>query len=311
MVAPNASTPSTAMRHFGSQNRRTVMLVIELAVLLAFVMLPWCVTDTLGDRVTDLMIFAIMRPGPQCRGRLHRTAPPRHRSVLWHRSQHRGHPDDQQLSISNRVYKFSCYRDRRRGAGRPCARLADASGARRLPGSGDAGIWRSCQTDAPQSGGDHQRLAALNPIPRPVAPVSLVDWWRSTHADLGRNEAMRVLNYLVFYYLALVLVVAVVLLLRNLERSRLGRAWVAIREDELAANCMAIDVPRVKLLAFALALRWPAWPGRWPPRKSPAPRASRALASRFPSPCSVASSSVDWEASAECFWECSCYRATI
>ena len=63
MSAPNASNPSTAMRHFASQNRRTVMLVIELAVLLAFVMLPWCATDTLGDRITDLMIFAIMALG--------------------------------------------------------------------------------------------------------------------------------------------------------------------------------------------------------------------------------------------------------
>jgi branched-chain amino acid transport system permease protein len=40
--------------------------------------------------------------------------------------------------------------------------------------------------------------------------------------------------------------------LRNLEGSRLGRAWVAIREDELAATCMGINAARVKLSAFAL-----------------------------------------------------------
>ena len=43
-----------------------------------------------------------------------------------------------------------------------------------------------------------------------------------------------------------------IVLLRNLERSRLGRAWVAIREDELAATCMGINAARVKLSAFAL-----------------------------------------------------------
>jgi branched-chain amino acid transport system permease protein len=44
----------------------------------------------------------------------------------------------------------------------------------------------------------------------------------------------------------------VIVLLRNLERSRLGRAWIAIREDELAATCVGINAARAKLSAFAL-----------------------------------------------------------
>ena len=60
------------------------------------------------------------------------------------------------------------------------------------------------------------------------------------------------LDYRLFYYLTLGLLVAVIVLLQNLERSRLGRAWVAIREDELAATCMGINAARVKLSAFAL-----------------------------------------------------------
>jgi branched-chain amino acid transport system permease protein len=44
----------------------------------------------------------------------------------------------------------------------------------------------------------------------------------------------------------------VYLLLRNVERSRLGRAWVALREDELAANCMGLNPGKLKLAAFAL-----------------------------------------------------------
>lgn len=55
-----------------------------------------------------------------------------------------------------------------------------------------------------------------------------------------------------FYYLTLTLLIGVSLMLRNLERSRLGRAWVAVREDELAANCMGLHPARLKLAAFAL-----------------------------------------------------------
>ncbi len=59
-------------------------------------------------------------------------------------------------------------------------------------------------------------------------------------------------DYRLYYFLALAMLVATVLLLRNLENSRLGRAWVALREDELAASCMAINTTRIKLAAFAL-----------------------------------------------------------
>jgi branched-chain amino acid transport system permease protein len=55
-----------------------------------------------------------------------------------------------------------------------------------------------------------------------------------------------------YYFLALAILGVVVALLYNLENSRLGRAWMAIREDELAATCMGINAPRVKLSAFAL-----------------------------------------------------------
>ncbi|MCW2818148.1 MAG: branched-chain amino acid transporter permease [Marmoricola sp.] len=55
-----------------------------------------------------------------------------------------------------------------------------------------------------------------------------------------------------FWYLLLVLVVIVVLLFRRLENSRLGRAWAAVREDEVAAQATGINTTRVKLLAFAI-----------------------------------------------------------
>jgi ABC-type branched-subunit amino acid transport system permease subunit len=59
-------------------------------------------------------------------------------------------------------------------------------------------------------------------------------------------------NNLQYWYLLLVLIVVVVLLFRRLEASRLGRAWAAIREDEIAAQATGINTTRVKLLAFAI-----------------------------------------------------------
>jgi branched-chain amino acid transport system permease protein len=54
-----------------------------------------------------------------------------------------------------------------------------------------------------------------------------------------------------YYYLFLVLCIFVIFFVR-LQDSRLGRAWVAIREDEIAAKAMGINTRNVKLLAFAM-----------------------------------------------------------
>src|SRR5438552_6907529 len=54
-----------------------------------------------------------------------------------------------------------------------------------------------------------------------------------------------------FYFLALLIVVVVILVNRRLEDSHIGRAWEAIREDQLAAQAMGVPLVRAKLLAFA------------------------------------------------------------
>jgi branched-chain amino acid transport system permease protein len=54
-----------------------------------------------------------------------------------------------------------------------------------------------------------------------------------------------------FYFLVLLIVVVVILVNRRLEDSHIGRAWEAIREDELAAQAMGVPLVRTKLLAFA------------------------------------------------------------
>ncbi len=67
--------------------------------------------------------------------------------------------------------------------------------------------------------------------------------------DLGFVTLPRVTLY---YYLFLALVVGSVLVCHRLERSRIGRAWMAIREDEVAAKAMGIDTRNMKLLAFGM-----------------------------------------------------------
>ncbi|MFC9623594.1 branched-chain amino acid ABC transporter permease [Streptomyces sp. NPDC056930] len=68
------------------------------------------------------------------------------------------------------------------------------------------------------------------------------------HDILGFNLG-RSANY---YLLMLVFTAVVVLVFRRSGESRIGRAWVAIREDETAATAMGINAFRLKLLAFAL-----------------------------------------------------------
>lgn len=55
-----------------------------------------------------------------------------------------------------------------------------------------------------------------------------------------------------YYYLFLLLCIATIVFSYRLQHSRLGRAWIAIREDEVAAKAMGIHVRNMKLLAFAM-----------------------------------------------------------
>jgi len=58
------------------------------------------------------------------------------------------------------------------------------------------------------------------------------------------------------YYLALALVVLAAFVSRRLQHSRVGRAWVALREDEIACAAMGVDVARTKLLAYSCGAFW-------------------------------------------------------
>ncbi len=69
-----------------------------------------------------------------------------------------------------------------------------------------------------------------------------------THELFGL-EMSKVTNY---YFLFVILVVLAVFICHRLERSRIGRAWMAIREDEVAAKAMGINTRNLKLLAFGM-----------------------------------------------------------
>lgn len=58
------------------------------------------------------------------------------------------------------------------------------------------------------------------------------------------------------YFLTLLLVLFTIFVVRRLEYSRLGRSWIAMREDEVASQAMGIDITRAKLSSFALGALW-------------------------------------------------------
>lgn len=91
--------------------------------------------------------------------------------------------------------------------------------------------------------------------------INLIDPVRlgglSLAGEAGSGAMVRVAGWAMpsvnaYYFLFLFLVLVTVFVSHRLQYSRLGRAWIAIREDEIAAKAMGINVRNVKLLAFAM-----------------------------------------------------------
>jgi branched-chain amino acid transport system permease protein len=94
----------------------------------------------------------------------------------------------------------------------------------------------------------------ITPIQRPTLPDAVVNTWNTIFGPLvGRTITQGEFYNLFFYVLALLMVALVIFTVVRLDNSRIGRAWVAIREDELAASAMGISVVKYKLGAFAVA----------------------------------------------------------
>ncbi len=93
----------------------------------------------------------------------------------------------------------------------------------------------------------------ITPIQRPSLPAELKDVINTLLSPvvghpLGNGEFYN----LYFYLMALLVIVLVIFVVRRLDDSKTGRAWAAIREDELAAAAMGIPVVTYKLAAFAV-----------------------------------------------------------
>ncbi len=88
-----------------------------------------------------------------------------------------------------------------------------------------------------------------------IDPVSIGGL--SLAGEAGSKATVMIGNYAMpsvnaYYFLFLFLCIVIVFVTSRLQHSRLGRAWVAIREDEIAAKAMGINTRNVKLLAFTM-----------------------------------------------------------
>ncbi|MEJ2156978.1 MAG: branched-chain amino acid ABC transporter permease [Desulfobacteraceae bacterium] len=63
-------------------------------------------------------------------------------------------------------------------------------------------------------------------------------------------------NHTYIYFLMILLALFTIFVVRRLQDSRIGRAWMALREDEIACQAMGINKVRTKLSAFALGATW-------------------------------------------------------
>ncbi|HMP90520.1 MAG TPA: branched-chain amino acid ABC transporter permease [Kiritimatiellia bacterium] len=89
--------------------------------------------------------------------------------------------------------------------------------------------------------------------PKGISPVERppIDWLLNISEFFGFTMTSSQ-GYALFFYLLVISIMGIIVLInRRLDHSRFGRAWVAIREDEIAARSMGIPLLRTKLLAFA------------------------------------------------------------
>jgi branched-chain amino acid transport system permease protein len=93
-----------------------------------------------------------------------------------------------------------------------------------------------------------------------IVPIVVRNWASLTNGAAGLNgvAAPRLFGWSFgvdstpYYYVAMFMVAVLIFISIRLRDSRIGRAWMAIREDEIAAAAMGVDRTKFKLLAFAI-----------------------------------------------------------
>jgi len=101
----------------------------------------------------------------------------------------------------------------------------------------------------------------LNNLSQPVnltngpQGITLIDPFRIGSFNFAERETIMGLDFtgpVKYYYLLILVLLVVIVINLRLQNSRIGRAWEAIREDEIAARAMGINTRNMKLLAFAM-----------------------------------------------------------
>jgi branched-chain amino acid transport system permease protein len=93
----------------------------------------------------------------------------------------------------------------------------------------------------------------ITPIQRPTMPEGVLHLFNSVVRPIvGHRVTDNQAYNILFYLIALLVVVAVIIVTYRLDDSKVGRAWTAIREDELSSEAMGINARMLKLGAFAV-----------------------------------------------------------
>jgi ABC-type branched-subunit amino acid transport system permease subunit len=103
----------------------------------------------------------------------------------------------------------------------------------------NAGVW---------TGG----VPGISALDVPTLPGWFVGPWVGKDFGWVPNFRFTSANLTAYYVLMVILITFVVILVHNLYNSRLGRAWMAVREDETAAAASGVNTVSIKLLAFSI-----------------------------------------------------------
>jgi branched-chain amino acid transport system permease protein len=103
---------------------------------------------------------------------------------------------------------------------------------------------------------------AISAIDAPSLPAWLDGPW-DNGADLGiiRDLKFTIGQPIAYYVLMALLVLVAIIIVTNLYGSRLGRAWMAVREDEVAASAMGLNTRNIKLMAFSIGAAFSGFAG--------------------------------------------------
>lgn len=88
--------------------------------------------------------------------------------------------------------------------------------------------------------------------PKGIATIDPIQIFGISFAKTLDLDFIKIPGLYLVFYLFLLLAISVAIVCLHLQNSRIGRAWIAIREDEIAAKAMGINTRNMKLLAFAI-----------------------------------------------------------